>query len=661
MLICRQYMKPLRPTQPFAREAKIVVGRHRRTPAPTRGLCRSAGAACAGRRAPPTRCRRTPPSNRTDPAALAQGGRNEALDPGGNRYLNYTVVRYSQLFPKTLREVPKGVSSVSYRLLFRGGYIRYLGRGLFSFLPLGLRVLRRLEAIIREELNKLGGQEVLVPIVNPFSIWKRSGRHRLIDRDMVHFNDRFGRKHVLATTHEEAMVEMLRLSLNSYRDLPVFLYQFQEKFRDEERTRSGLVRSREFVMKDAYSFHRSFTELNNFFPQVFRAYMRIFRRCRVPTIVAEAGVGYMGGERSYEFLSPSTVGDDYVITCSRCGYSANREVAVAARKSEGETPRESGRVRTPGCDSMAKLSEYLGLGYSHLAKTMVYSSGNGLVMAVVRADQDVSLEKLGQSSGEAMLRPATEHELRRHGLVPGYLSPLAELDDEVTVVVDQGAAATANLVYGANEENTHVTNVNFGRDYEAHIVADIARAAPGYTCLHCGGPLHQWRALELGNIFRLSKYYTRSMDLWFRHERGYRVYPYMGSYGIGLGRLMAAIVEMHHDEDGIVWPVSVAPFMAYLMSIGKSIATTRIADRIAEELGDDVLYDDRTESIGAKFKDCALLGIPYRIVVTNATQREGTVEILERKTGRMHHVPVEQISERIAELVEAEESKWRSS
>lgn len=572
-------------------------------------------------------------------------------------------VRYSQLFPKTLKAVPKGVTSAGYQLLYRGGYVRTLGKGLMTLMPLGLRVIRRLEDLFRKELAELGGQEVLAPIVNPKEIWKKSGRHTLTAGDLVEFTDRLGREMVLASTHEEAIVEMVRMGIHSYRDLPLFLYQFQEKYRDEERVRYGLLRSREFIMKDGYSFHRSFSDLNNFFPKVFRAYHRIFAACELDVVVAEAGVGYMGGEKSYEFLVASPIGDEHLIVCDRCGYAANRDVAVnTAEIGSGRSgrPREMKKIETPGCNTMSTLAEHLDLPRSSLAKTMVFASGdNELVMAVVRGDSDVSEEKLSRLIGANVLRQARGEEMVEFGLVPGYVSPLG-IVGEITVVVDRLAADSANLVYGGNSDGVHFADVNFGRDFDADAVGDIARAASTGACVHCGGALYEQRALELGNLFRLGTRYSRSMDLTFTDEHGRVVHPYMGSYGVGMGRLVAAIAEEHRDEDGLIWPVSVAPFHVYLMTIGKSFTVKQTAEAIKKDFGEMVLLDDREESISTKFKDFLLLGIPLRVIVSSATVADGTVELYDRRSGKAEKVPVGSVRSFVEARLEVL-SAWRSS
>ena len=557
-------------------------------------------------------------------------------------------MRYSRLFGKTLRQVPHRVNSQSYRLLLRGGFLRPLGKGLFSWLPLGQRVIANVQTVIREEMHKLGGQEVLLPLVNPHEIWRRSGRDRLIKRDMIQFTDRNGKRLVLSPTHEEAMVELLRSTISSYRELPTFLFQFQGKFRDEQRTRCGPVRSTEFLMKDAYSFHRSFVELNNFFPKVFGAYHRIFERCGVPVMAAEAGVGYMGGERSFEFLFESPCGDDKVVVCPKCGYTANHEVAVGSRKSVISAPREMQRVHTPGCTSMARLAGCLEMPRTQLGKAMVYATAEGLIMALVRADHQVSVEKLGQVLHGAVLRKATPEQLDSAALVTGFFSPLGLNAAErrrrgIRVVVDEAAADTPNLVLGANEQEYHYRNANFGRDFDADIVADIARISSGSACLHCGGPLQERLAMELGHIFRLGDFYTRAMDYHLSGERGERIYPHMGSYGIGIGRLIAAVVEHNSDDRGIIWPAELAPYQFYILSIGKSTRVRAIVEEVYRKLSPLALLDDRHESISTKFKDADLLGIPMRIVISLRSVQNGELEVLDRRTRKMIRMPLDEV------------------
>ncbi|WP_041623691.1 proline--tRNA ligase [Spirochaeta thermophila] len=560
-------------------------------------------------------------------------------------------MRYSQLFPHTLRTLPREHEGTPYGLLVKGGYVRGLGQGLYSFLPLGLRVFYKLKRLIAGEMKRLGGQEVLAPLVNPMELWERSGRDLLVGGDLVKFSDRAGRQMVISPTHEEAMVELLRQSMRSYRMLPVFLYQFQTKYRDEERVRIGLLRSREFIMKDGYSFHRTYADLNNFFPKVFHAYERVFRTCNVPYIVAEAGVGYMGGERSYEFLVPSERGDNVVIRCPSCGYTANQDIAIGIKPLRTQIPLPMEEVETPGCVSMDDLVTHLSVPKSGLAKTMAYHTGKGLVLAVVRGDYEVSTEKLSQVLGTPVFGLASSTELRERGLVPGYLSPL-DRRDGIVVVVDTAVADSSNLVIGSGREDHHYVNANFGRDFEGDLVADIAKVWAGHRCYYCGTPMQEERAVEIGHIFKLGDFYSQRMGLSFVDERGREIHPYMGSYGIGMGRLISMIVETNSDEHGIVWPPQVAPFMVFLMSIGNSLSMKRKVEALAEALGDRALLDDRHLSPGRKFLDADLLGIPYRILLTQELLEEGKVEVKERSTGKVWKLAYQRVEDFVHYLEE---------
>jgi len=558
-------------------------------------------------------------------------------------------MRFSSLFVETQKATKGSHSDSGYRLLARAGYVEPLGSGLFSLLPLGVRVTDRLCGILREEMNRLGGQEVLVPLVNPAELWQASGRDTLLKEDMVRFKDRHGHDLVLAPTHEEAMVELVRRRMRSYRSLPLFLYQFQLKFRDEERPSGGLVRAREFLMKDGYSFHRSFAELNNFFPKVFQAYERLFSRCGIKAIAADSGVGLMGGDRAYEFLFLSRSGDDKVIICDGCGYTANFEVALGQAENDREAPREIESAHTPGRRTTAQIAAHLKLPVRKLAKPMVFSDERGAVMAVVRGDHEVSVEKLSRLLGRPGLRKAGREELAELGLIPGYLSPLGEIGSRLPSVVDQACANNPNMVYGSNEQDYHYLNVNFGRDFASERVADIARINETHSCIHCGTPLKNRPATELGNIFRLGDAYSRAMGLSVQNERGERFYPHMGSYGIGVGRLMSAVAESGADEDGIVWPEALAPFGAYLMGVGKSPNVARACEDLYRQLGSDVLFDDRDEAVSRKFKDADLMGIPYRVIVSPTTVREATVEVRSRADGTEEVLSIEKALEFVRE------------
>ncbi len=565
---------------------------------------------------------------------------------------------YSRLFGQTVRQVPREVRATSYKLLVQGGYVRPLAQGLFSYTPLGMRVVNNLKRLIREEMEQIGAQEVMAPVVNPREIWEASGRDALIEESMVRFVDRRGHHLVLAPTHEEAMVELVRQGIRSYRDLPIILYQFQTKFRDEARVRCGLVRTREFVMKDAYSFHRTFTDLNSFFPRMFATYRRIFERCHVPVTAAQAGVGYMGGDRSYEFLMPCDCGDDYLIQCDTCGYAANGEVAVGDCDAVQETPLPIEPVQAPenaGVRTMNGLRQLLEIPRSRMLKAMLYRTFDTTVMAVVRGDHQVSEEKIAAVLERRILGRAGGELLAELDIAGPWLSPLdlpEKTRERIIVLVDEVVAAESNLFAGSNQPGRCYRNVNFGRDFSADQVADIIRVPEGTGCRHCNdGTLKRIQAMELGNVFRLGTFYTEAMHLYVDDEHGRRVYPHMGSYGIGIGRLIAAVVESNHDDRGIVWPPELAPFSVYLMAIGKSLSVRRAAEDLYRDLEVSTLYDDRFESISHKLKDADLLGIPVRVVVSRESVSEGMVEVALRSGAEPFKVPREELGATIRSLL----------
>ena len=560
-------------------------------------------------------------------------------------------MRYARLFGKTVRETPHEVRSRSQALLIKAGYIRSLGRGLVSELPLATRVIGSISAIIRDEMDRLCGQEVTVPLVNPLAIWRRGGRDSYLNKDMIRFSDRDGHKLALAPSHEEAMVQLVKDSLHSYRDLPLFLYQFQTKFRDEERARSGLIRAKEFIMKDGYSFHRTTFELNNFFPKVFSAYQRIFARCGIECLSAESGVGYMGGKKAYEFLMPTKTGDNIVVICDSCGYQATLDIAKSIKEiNSDETMKELERVKTPGCTTMKRLSEYLGVDTSRLAKVLVYRVGSGFAMAVVRGDCEISVEKLSNLIKSPVYGLANAEDLESLELIPGFLSPIGR--EEMPVVVDDVVSQSRNLVFGSNTMDIHLVNGNFNRDFTTSSVGDIAQVNTKDRCRQCHGSLRTEQAIEVGNIFKLGDLYTRRMNLQVQDERSNRLFPLMGSYGIGIGRLLSCIVEANSDDRGIRWPEHLAPYRVFLMGIGKSLSVKRYIEDIYQQFENETLLDDRLESPGVKFKDADLLGIPLRIVVSPGLLEKNKVELQERLTDRQWQVPADRLASVLHERIE---------
>ncbi|MBB6481138.1 proline--tRNA ligase [Spirochaeta isovalerica] len=428
-------------------------------------------------------------------------------------------MRYTRLFGKTVKEAQNELFQESYSLLFKGGFARPLGQGLYCYLPMGMKVLRNIKRIISEEMEYLGGAEIQAPLVNPADLWEESSRLEIMGNSLIRFKDIRNAEMVLAPTHEEAVVSLVKQSLHSYRDFPIFLFQFQTKFRNEYRTRGGMIRTREFEMNDAYSFHRSYSDLNNFFPQVFAAYERIFQRCDVPYITAESEVGVMQGSRAYEFLTEDPQGKDTVVLCRNCGYRAREEVALAVKKNNAGALKPLEKVETGNLKTMAKISRHLDLPLERLGKCMVYSCPSGLVMAVVRADYDVSREKLMRYLGEPWLNSASKEELDRIGLVPGFMSPVNP-PGQIAIVIDDTVVNSSNLAIASNDVGFYYLNANFGRDFDSFHVTDISRIKAGDLCLSCGSELEEIHALELGNLFKLDDYFTQKRIFSFRTKRG---------------------------------------------------------------------------------------------------------------------------------------------
>lgn len=540
-------------------------------------------------------------------------------------------MRYSRLFGKTKKETQNELFLESYSMLFKAGFARPLGQGLYCFLPLGLKVLRNIKKIMSEELELLGGSEIQVPLVNPADLWEESGRKEIMGNSLITFLDVRNSEMVLAPTHEEAVVSLVKQSLHSYRDFPIFLFQFQTKFRNEYRTRGGMIRTREFEMSDSYSFHRSYSDLNNFFPKVFAAYERVFKKCSVPYITAESEVGVMQGSRAYEFLTLDKQGKDSVVFCEKCGYRAREEVALAIKKNFADRLKPLEKIETGNLKTMKKISRFLSIPFTGLAKVMMYSSPDGLIMAVVRADYEVSREKLSRYLSVKYIKSASKEELDAVGLIPGFMSPINP-PGNIVMVIDDTVVNSSNLAIASNQQGMYYLNANFGRDFDCYHVTDISRIKEGDLCLSCGEELKEINALELGNLFKLDDFFTKAMNLQFQDEDGTKRYPWMGSYGIGLGRLVVAVVEANHDERGIVWPYELAPYKYFLMGIGKSLTIKKYVDEIEELLGADVLVDDRNESISKKFRDAELIGIPLRIVVSSRYIEDDQIELCDRKS-----------------------------
>ncbi|MGQ9476968.1 MAG: proline--tRNA ligase [Candidatus Bipolaricaulia bacterium] len=565
-------------------------------------------------------------------------------------------MRLSQYLLPTLKEEPKEAELASHRLLLRAGLIRPLSAGIYTYLPLGWRVLRKIERIVREEMDAIGGQELHMPIAHPAELWERTGRLADFGPQLIHFRDRAGREFVLGPTHEEVITDLARREIRSYRQLPLMLYQIQTKFRDEPRPRGGLVRVREFTMKDGYSFHESFEDLERFYSKVYQAYLNIFRRCGLEPFPVEADPGLIGGAGSHEFMLPNDSGEDTFVQCSRCDYAANLAAAQAAHEAhdeEEELPLEE--VATPDCWSIATVAAFLGIPEWKTAKAVFYRAEEELIFVVIRGDLEVNEAKLARALGTAAFRPATEAEIIEVGAVPGYASPIGLSEPRLKVIVDSSIPRVRNLVAGANKEGYHLRNVNFPRDFQAE-VADIALVRDGDRCPRCGEPLRVRRAIELGHIFKLGTKYSEALSATFL-DRERQVKPLvMGCYKIGLGRLMAAIIEVHHDEKGLIWPASIAPFQVIISVLNSGEpAQAELGERLYKELSQEfeVLYDDRDESAGVKFNDADLIGVPVQVVVGPQGLSSGEIEV-RRRAGGSRRLSLAEGLERVVATVREE-------
>ncbi|MHC1729349.1 MAG: proline--tRNA ligase [Syntrophobacteraceae bacterium] len=550
-------------------------------------------------------------------------------------------MRYSQAFIHTLFEAPKEAETPSHIYLLRGACIHPLAAGLYSLLPLGHRVTARIRAIIREELNAIGGLELTMPVVNPAELWKKTRRYFDIGEELIRFKDRRDREFVLAMTHEEVITDIAKHFIQSYRDLPIMLYQIQTKIRDEARPRAGLLRVREFFMKDAYSFHRDFSDLDAYYPKIFNAYVRIFARCGLNSVPIEADSGIMGGTGSHEFMLESPNGEDRFVICPGCGYRANTEKAVGLKPPAGEpagNPSAMEKVHTPGIKTIADLMRFFDSPEERFLKTVAFVADGNLVLAVIRGDFNISGTKLANLLKAIHLDFAPEETLSKHGLHAGFLSPVGV--DGIRTVLDTSVTAGIHYVAGANAPDIHYKNALPGRDFTWTETADIAEVRDGDQCVECGNArLEIRRGIELGHTFKLGTKYTapESMDVTYLDNSGEKHRVVMGCYGIGVERLMASVIERWHDESGMQFPIAIAPYQIAICPLGKKPEVVEAAERIYQNLSGacEVLFDDRDESPGVKLKDADLIGIPIRIVVSQKLQKTGQVEIKIRQTGEV--------------------------
>ncbi|BCL83100.1 proline--tRNA ligase [Ktedonobacteria bacterium brp13] len=576
-------------------------------------------------------------------------------------------MRVSQLLSTTLREAPRDVESVSQELLVRAGYIRLLTAGVYSFLPLGNRVMQKIAAIIREEMDGVGGQEVLLPVLQPEEIWQaqpadgRPSRADSVDI-LFHLEDRKGRALVLGPTHEEIATLLAQEFIRSYRDLPRLLYQIQVKMRDEPRPRGGLLRTREFLMKDLYSFDADSEGQDQSYRALSAAYQRIFERCGLRFIVAEADSGAIGGKDSQEFLALTDAGEDEALVCEQCGYAANLEKAEFVREILPTEPEGAlTEVYTPDCTTILALADFLQIPASKTMKAVCYGTGipantaedgdgqhERLILIAIRGDlavNEVKLRNVLRTAGVAVsdLHLATPEELARAHIVAGFTSPVGK-GDEVLVIIDESLHSGNNFVGGANRVDYHLTNINYPRDLRSDLWADIASAFEGATCVHCSGTMHTVNASEVGHIFKVGSHYSELFNASFHDAEGAAHPLLMGCYGIGLGRLMAVVAEQHHDEKGLVWPAAIAPYQLSLVGLDLTKGENgQLAEQLYKDLfvaGIEVLYDDRNESSGVKFNDADLLGLPLRAVLSKRSLKNGGIELKARADKESRIVPL---------------------
>lgn len=577
-------------------------------------------------------------------------------------------MRMSQLFSQTLKQAPADLDTESHKLLLRAGFIRQHASGIFSYLPLAKRAMRKIEQIMREEIEGIGGQEITMPVIQAAELWQQTGRWYSIGNEMGRFKDKNQRDMVLAMTHEELASELTRSEIRSYRQLPQLIFHIQTKWRDDPRPRAGLIRVREFTMLDSYSLDATTAGLEKQYQAHLEAYGRIFRRCGLSVHAVKSDTGMMGGKIAHEFMYLSPIGEDTLVFCKECGYSANRQTAIFRRPMKEEEEYQSlQKVATPHASSILELAEYLNIPAEKTAKAVFFMAQTTsrdkplFVFVIVRGDMDVNETKLTNLVGANELRPATEEEIKAVGATPGYASPIGiRQNDNILIVVDEQIPVSANLAAGANEDGYHFINTNYGRDYTADKIADVVNVREGDACPDCGAPICLERGVEVGNIFQLGTRYSESMDCTFQDEHGENQPVIMGSYGIGVGRLLACVAEEHHDDMGLTWPVTIAPYQVYMVVLpGKSLDVTPIAEKLysdLQEAGLEVLIDDRVDSPGVKFNDADLIGCPIRVTIGERSLKQNSVEMKQRQSGQSTLVD---LKEAVA-VVQAEINKMRS-
>ena len=569
-------------------------------------------------------------------------------------------MRYSQMLIPTTKETPAEAEVVSHQLLLRGGFIRKLTSGLYTYLPIGLAAMQKVEKIVRQEMNRAGAQELLMPMVQPADLWQESGRWKKYGPELLRFKDRHDRDYCLGPTHEEVITDIARRELHSYRQLPMNLYQIQTKFRDEIRPRFGLMRGREFVMKDAYSFDVSDDAAGESYKKMYEAYTRIFKRCGLEFRSVEADSGTIGGSFSHEFMVLADTGEDTLVICRECDYAANVEKAKVVLLQKGAQADQElldcTKVETPGMKKVERVADFLGVTPKDVIKTMIYLADGEPVAVLVRGDREVQSVKLKNLLDVTEVELADDDTIWKLTRLPvGYIGPV---DIPIKLVADQEVMQMVNAVAGAGEKGHHLTGVNPGRDFTSVMTSDLRQITAEDSCPLCNGSLELTEGIEVGHIFKLGINYSEAMDATFQDKEGGQQPLVMGCYGIGVSRVVAAAIEQNHDQNGIIFPLPLAPFQVIVLNLGlKNNETTAAAEKLYLDLqaaGLDVLYDDRDERPGSKFKDADLLGIPYRVTVGKTWEKDGKVELRLRWNGETSIIDYDRAAGEISDMVQAE-------
>lgn len=566
-------------------------------------------------------------------------------------------MRFSKSFIKTLKETPKEAETASHKLLLRASMIKKLTSGVYTYLPLGYKALKKVENIVREEMDRAGAQEILMPVLQPAELWKESGRWEVMGPLMMKLQDRNKRDFVLGPTHEEVITDLIRNEISSYKSLPLNLYQIQTKFRDEIRPRFGLMRGREFVMKDAYSFHTSQESLDEEFLNMRDAYSRIFSRCGLKFRPVEADSGAIGGSGSQEFHVLAESGEDEIIYCDSCEYAANVETATSkVEPAPVEELKAAELIDTPNVSKIDDIVNYLNIPYSKTVKAMMYRDmgTDQVYMVLMRGDYEVNETKLRNVINAVDVTLLTDEELVKHGLIKGFIGPYGIELKDIKIIADEEVTKINNHTAGGNKLDTHYINVNYGRDYTADIVADVKTVKPGETCPRCGGKLRSARGIEVGHIFKLGTKYSQALNATYLDDKGESKVMIMGCYGIGVSRTLASAIEQNNDEFGIIWPSALAPYVVDVIPANiKNEDQVKVAEEIYNALltdGIDSMIDDRDERPGFKFKDADLIGFPFK-VVSGKKAGEGIVELKIRRTGETLEVSKDEVVAKVRELM----------